>query len=70
MSTSKFAAVGSDGIRDVVWGIGETEEAALMDARSELDQLDPRDSNVELTVIPITHEQDSNIKAGFVVLPI
>jgi len=32
-----FAAVGNDGTREVVWGIGETAEAALEDAASQAD---------------------------------
>lgn len=29
----KFIAIGDDGLRPVVWGMGDTEDAAIEDAR-------------------------------------
>ncbi len=57
-----FAAIGSDGTRLVVWGLGRTEKAAEKDAIAEA-----RDSDVdpELThVVSITAAQAKRIRAG------
>jgi len=57
-----FAAVGSDGTRDVVWGKGETYEAALEDAAKWLaDQ-----PHVDLTVHEITAAMAAEIAEGCV----
>lgn len=44
-----FAAVGSDGTREVVWGVGKTEDLALTDATEWL----PEDAE-KLRIVEIT----------------
>lgn len=46
-----YVAIGTDGLRPVVWGTGDTEDAALANARNELPEDDQDD---ELTVYPAT----------------
>jgi hypothetical protein len=35
-----YVAIGSDGTRDVVWGMGESEEQALEQARDNLNSVE------------------------------
>lgn len=59
-----FAAIGDDGTRPVVWGLGSTEEAATADARSELREAGVRS---ELThVVQVTARQAASIRQGVV----
>lgn len=56
-----FAAVGTDGTRLVVWGLGTTEDEA------EADACEQEGSNgVELTTVQITAEQAELVRAGVV----
>lgn len=59
-----YAAIGDDGSRPVVWGLGATEEKATADARNEL-----RESGVrsDLThVVAVTPKQATQIRQGVV----
>lgn len=59
-----YAALGSDGLRMVVWGIGRTEAAAEKEAREEARQ---SDVDPELThTVKITAAQTRQIKLGHV----
>lgn len=58
---AKFAAIGTDGTRPVVWGLGDTEEAALVDAGLQ-DGVD----GVELRTEPVSDVQASKIEQGVV----
>lgn len=58
-----IAAIGTNGIRDVVWGIGETAEAAIAEAREGLRQ-DGTPDNVELRTQEISAGDVEAIKAG------
>jgi hypothetical protein len=60
---TRYAAIGDDGMRPVVWGVGSSPEEALADARVWLDARNARD---ELTVIEMTDEQSDAILAGVV----
>jgi len=60
-----YAAVGTDGTRLVVWGLGATEAAALADAR---DQGEIGDQ--DLDVYPITAAQIAVVEAGAVAWPV
>lgn len=60
-SAKHFAAIGDDGRRPVVWGVGDTDEEALADARSELRQAG---ATSELRVVEITAERRAAIEAG------
>ena len=62
---SKFAAIGTDGRRPVVWGLGDTEAAALADGQDELRETggyDPRDP--ALRMVPVSDERAATILAG------
>jgi len=60
-----FAAVGSDGLREVVWGVGETEEAARKDAARWIGEAyGPHGEAAGLDVHPITVAQHARIVAG------
>lgn len=57
-----FAAVGTDGTRPVVWGVGHTEDAAREDAKRWLfdyaESIGKSRSEIEpLTVHPISREE-------------
>lgn len=58
--TYAFAAIGDDGVRPVVWGLGDTPEAALLDAREQ----DGIDAGADLHVMPITRDQQAAIRCG------
>lgn len=61
---SRYAAIGSDGGRAVVWGLGRTPDAAVADARAEALQ---SDCDPELThTVDVTHEQSLRILRGVV----
>lgn len=67
MSTTNsgwFAAIGNDGMRPVVWGVGESEEAARQDAANQ-DELTCVDLE-GLDMRPITDEQAVRIQSGIV----
>lgn len=58
-----YAAVGSDGKRIVVWGIGQTADGARKDGVSEMvEQCEAG----KLTVVPISAEQHERIAEGIV----
>lgn len=56
---AKFAAIGTDGTRLVVWGLGDTAEAALVDAG-----LQEGVDGVDLRAVPVGPEQVAEIKRG------
>lgn len=58
----RWAAIGSDGIRLVVWGMGETAEAALAEAREGI--LEAGSVEVELVTREISAGDVEAIKAG------
>jgi hypothetical protein len=60
LAPPKFAAVGNDGNRPVVWGLGSSETAALADAVSQAAGCNPE---VDRTVA-ITTDQAERILAG------
>lgn len=57
--TQQYAAIGTDGTRPVVWGLGESPEAAMADGLDELEpfmtELDGKSE--DLMTLPITDEQ-------------
>lgn len=55
-----YAAIGTDGMREVVWGLGSTEAAAEADAR---EQEDPPE---DLRTLPITAAAADAVRAGTV----
>jgi hypothetical protein len=57
--TTQFAAIGTDGTRPVVWGLGATEDEAEEDARAQDDAGD-----VKLITVEVTAEQAARIEAG------
>lgn len=57
-----FAAVGSDGLREVVWGVGWTEGEAESDAKRWL--AEGTGTDPELRFEPITLRQAERIDAG------
>lgn len=59
---TKFAVVGTDGTRAVVWGLGATEDDASQDASRHLDDQDPQRTN--LLTIAVTSERAALIEAG------
>lgn len=65
-----FAAIGSDGTREVVWGIGSTEVAAEADALLNANRAAPNEPELcdpELTrTVRITAEIEARIKRGFI----
>ena len=64
--SQQYAAIGTDGTRPVVWGLGESPEEAREDAMGQLrEQLEDPDceSNYWLT-LPITTEQATLIEGG------
>jgi hypothetical protein len=60
-SAASFAAVGDDGRRPVVWGVGDTANAALVDAHSTF-----RETGVasELRIVEISAERRAKIEGG------
>ena len=61
MTTKFFAAIGTDGTRPVVWGIGNTEDEALAEAHSGLIHTD---SDSRLRTVEITETTYYAINAG------
>jgi hypothetical protein len=59
-----YAAVGTDGIRPVVWGIGDSYDAARVEAREQLANTDPEYRDDPLVIVEITAEQRACIEAG------
>ena len=58
--TARFVAVGTDGMRPVIWGLGETEEQAITDARSQ----DDGPEGAFLTVHPCTPAIVARVQHG------
>lgn len=58
-----IAAIGTDGIRDVVWGLGETAEDAIREARDGLRQ-DGTPDTVRLTTREISAGDVAAVEAG------
>ena len=58
---SAVAAVGTDGLRLVVWGLGTDEQDALEDAAPYTSDAYPMPS---LTTIEVDREQEARIIAG------
>ena len=61
-----FAVVGHDGTRQIVWGLGQTEESALRDARG---WISPNDKQ-ELHCHRITEAQAERITRGAIEWPL
>lgn len=60
-SPSCYAAVGTDGTRQVVWGLGDTEEEALADAATELRE---QGCTSELRTVGINEARRSRVQGG------
>ena len=60
-TTKFFAAIGTDGTRPVVWGLGNTEDEALAEAHEGLLQTD---SDSRLRTVEITEATYCAINAG------
>lgn len=58
---SKFVAVGNDGFRPVIWGLGDTEAEAINDAVS---QPDGPDDDTYLMVHPCTPVIEERVQRG------
>lgn len=56
-----YAAIGDDGLNPVVWGVGETDEAALADAREWLER---EAVSSELILRQVTPEEAAAVVAG------
>ena len=65
-----FVAIGSDGIRDVVWGLGDTREAALDDAQRWIEASDAELDPDTIEVEEIAAEGADRIEAGDISWPI
>ncbi|MCK9513032.1 MAG: hypothetical protein M0R28_17650 [Pigmentiphaga sp.] len=63
-ATTHFAAIATDGISPVVWGVGATEAEAREDASDLSDGEVPTD----YVIVPITAAQLEQIEAGEVSL--
>ena len=60
-----FAAIGTDGTRPVVWGVGVTEEEALAEARDQIiENCEPHERDIDLVVAAVTAERMARIVAG------
>lgn len=67
VNTKRFAAIASDGTRDVVWSVGDSHENALDGAHRELHYAYIwKDVEPELVfaVIELTREQAAKLAAG------
>lgn len=64
---SAYAAVGTDGLRDVVWGLGDTPEAALEDAARWLAEERPVRTAEALDLHEVSEERAAAVRAGDVV---
>lgn len=60
-TTTRYAAIGTDGNRPVVWGIGASEDAAEQDAHEELRA---GDCESALVYCEITAEDAARVEAG------
>lgn len=60
MTNQYYAAIGDDGTRPVVWGLGASHAEALADAALQNDG----DDVGALNVVVITAEQAERIRAG------
>lgn len=63
-----YAAVGSDGSRLVVWGIGETEDIARDDGERWMLEGWDEPSNTHLDIMPITSGAALLVRSGHVAL--
>lgn len=63
-SRRHFAALGTDGRRPVVWGIGHTEEAAREDAAESLRDAGFYDDSTDLRVVEIDAARYARIEGG------
>ena len=63
--TQKYAAIGTDGTRPVIWGLGESPEDALVDAREQWSG-EGFTGEVDLLTLQIelTEEQEELIELG------
>lgn len=59
--TFMYAAIGDDGMRPVVWGLGRTESAAMRDARSQLHEAG---CESEIHAAQIDRARVARIRAG------
>lgn len=57
-----IAAIGSDGSRAVVWGVGPDASRAIRDAHDWLGD----DDDTVLITVPITDDQHAQVRAGAV----
>lgn len=62
---TKYAAIGTDGTREVVWGLGDTEEAAMLDAAAQDEA-----AGVDLRAEQISEAQAAVVEAGDVSWPV
>jgi hypothetical protein len=58
----KFAAIGTDGRRPVVWGLGADEEAARLDGEDELRECGGGEQ--VLRVVSVSDERAEDVLAG------
>lgn len=65
-----FAAIGTDGTREVVWGLGETEREARAEACEYLNDIHHRAEAVSLRIERITDEQAGIVESGDVSWPV
>lgn len=59
-----FAAVGTDGLRPVVWGIGDSRDEALVDAGRSFGQSDIDPKTEPLVIVEITARQRRSVLDG------
>lgn len=59
-----FAAIGDDGRRPVVWGVGDTEAEARADAAESLRDAGSGDDSENLRVVEISAERRAKIEGG------
>ena len=59
---TNYAAIGTDGIRPVVWGVGDSPDAAEAEAREGVGGVEAPDA--PLAVVEITADQRREIDAG------
>lgn len=57
-----IAAIGTDGMREVVWGLGDDEASCLADAALQNDGKDVG----ELRLVSVSEQQAERIRAGVV----
>lgn len=61
---SKHVAIGTDGNRPVVWGMGDTAEEAMADAASELREQCEVASDFELRCVEVSDDRAAIVTAG------